>query len=88
MKKLTGMAGMLLLIPQLASAQWADPHEGEILILGGYLFDGISEERRPNTGIVIQNGKIIDVDADLEERVVNTAGVLQLTDADTRSCPG
>ena len=83
MKKLTGMAGMLLLIPQLASAQWADPHAGEILILGGYLFDGIADERRPNTGIIIQNGWIIDVDADLEERVVNTAGVIQLADTDT-----
>ncbi|MGI9200744.1 MAG: hypothetical protein ACR2QL_06780, partial [Woeseiaceae bacterium] len=63
---------LFLILPSAASGQWAGPQQGEILILGGYLFDGISEERRRNTGIVIQNGRIIDVDAELEERVVNT----------------
>lgn len=81
--RLLGILLSAMLLPGMAFGQWAEKQEGEILILGGHLFDGISEERRPNTGIVIQNGKIIDVDADLEERVVNTAGVLQLTDADT-----
>ena len=74
---------LFLVLPGMASAQWAEPQKGEILILGGYLFDGIADERRQNTGIIIQNGRIVDVDAQLMERVVNTAGVLQLTDADT-----
>ena len=76
-------AALLLILPGAALGQWAEPQEGEILILGGFLFDGIADERRPNSGIIIQNGKIIDVDAELEERVVNTAGVIQLADTDT-----
>ena len=33
-----------------------------LLIRGGWLFDGISENRRRNSGILIHDGKIVDVD--------------------------
>ncbi|MGI9220552.1 MAG: amidohydrolase family protein [Woeseiaceae bacterium] len=83
MTRKLGMLAILLILPHLASAQWEEAQEGEILILGGYLFDGISDTRRPNTGIVIQNGVIVDVDAQLGQRVVNDTGVIKLDENDT-----
>jgi len=39
-------------------AQWSGPVENELVIVGGWLFDSVSGERKPNPGIVIRNGKI------------------------------
>ena len=39
-------------------AQWSGPVENELVIVGGWLFDSVSGERKPNLGIVIRNGKI------------------------------
>lgn len=39
-------------------AQWSGPVENELVIVGGWLFDGVDDERKPNPGIVIRNGKI------------------------------
>jgi hypothetical protein len=37
-------------------AQFSGAVENELVITGGWLFDGTGEERKPNTGIVIRNG--------------------------------
>jgi len=74
---------LVSLAPQLAVAQWSDGHEGHLVIRGGWLFDSISDERRPNTGIVIQDGKIVEVDAELEQQVLSTANVIDLAETDT-----
>ena len=58
LKLLSGMV-LVLLAPQLALAQWTEGQEGQLVIRGGWLFDSVSDERRPNTGIVIQEGKIV-----------------------------
>ncbi len=58
---------LALLVPQLVLAQWAEGQEGQLVIRGGWLFDSVSDERRPNTGIVIQDGKIVEVDADVRQ---------------------
>ena len=42
-------------------AQFSGVVENELVITGGWLFDGISEGRKPNTGIVIRDGKFIAV---------------------------
>jgi imidazolonepropionase-like amidohydrolase len=42
-------------------AQFSGAIENELVITGGWLFDGTSEERKPNTGIVIRDGKFIVV---------------------------
>jgi imidazolonepropionase-like amidohydrolase len=39
-------------------AQWSAPVENDLVIKGGWLFDGISDERQPNPGIVIHDGKL------------------------------
>ena len=74
---------MLLCVPHLAQGQWAEEQEGQLLIRGGWLFDSVSDERRPNTGIVIQDGKIVEVDANLQQQIPNATNVLDLAETDT-----
>ena len=48
---------LLLVVPQLAQSQWVEVQKGELVIRGGWLFDSVSDERRPNSGIVfLANG--------------------------------
>ncbi len=81
--KLISKFALILLAPQLALAQWADEQEGQLLIRGGWLFDSVSDERRLNTGIVIKNGKIVEVDADVPQQIFSTADIIDLTESDT-----
>jgi len=73
----------LLFAAGAAGAQWSEPASEEIIVRGGWLFDGVSETRRRNSGIVIQNGVFVEIDADLGERIVSEDNVIDLTDADT-----
>jgi imidazolonepropionase-like amidohydrolase len=86
MKRAPGLAKtlvLLLLAPQLVLAQWTEGQEGQLLIRGGWLFDSVSNERRPNTGIVIQNCKIVEVDIDAQQQVPSAAEVIDLAETDT-----
>jgi len=74
---------LLLLAPQLVLAQWTEGQDGQLVIRGGWLFDSVSDERRPNTGIVIQNGRIVEVDADVQQQILSTANVIDLAETDT-----
>jgi len=74
---------LALLVPQLVMAQWSERQEASLVIRGGWLFDSVSDERRPNTGIVIRDGKIVAVDADVGQQVLSTANVIDLVDTDT-----
>lgn len=48
---------LLLVVSQLAQAQWVEAQKGELVIRGGWLFDSVSDERQPNSGIVfLANG--------------------------------
>ena len=74
---------ILLLVFSTTYAQWSDPPSDEIVIRGGWLFDGISNTRRQNTGIVIRGGKIVEVDADLQGKALAATSVVDLTDSET-----
>ena len=74
---------ILLLVSATAYSQWSEPPQEEIIIRGGWLFDGISDTRRQNTGIVIQQGKIVEVDANLQDKTFSTTNVIDLTDLET-----
>ncbi len=50
------------LTPVLVGAQDAEAEPGSLFIRGGWLFDGISDTRRRNSGILIRDGKIVGVD--------------------------
>jgi imidazolonepropionase-like amidohydrolase len=81
--KLTGKLILALLAPQLALGQWTDGQEGQLIIRGGWLFDSVSDERRPNLGLVIHDGKIVEVDADVRQQELSTAKVINLAETDT-----
>ena len=74
---------ILLLVSSTAYSQWSEPPQEEIIIQGGWLFDGISNTRRQNTGIVIRQGKIVEVDANLQGKVLTSTNVVDLTDSET-----
>ena len=76
-----------LFVPQFALGQWTDGQEGQLVIRGGWLFDSVSDERRPNAGIVIQDGRFVEVDADVRQKIFDTANVVDLAETDTIS-PG
>ena len=59
----------------------------EIVIRGGLMFDGVSDTRVRNTGIVIRNGKFFEVHADLAGRDLSQARVIALSD-DVTILPG
>jgi len=81
--KLIGTMLLLLLAPRLALAQWTQGQQGRLVIRGGWLFDSVSDERRRNTGIVIQDGEIVEVDADVQPQVPSTIRVIELAETDT-----
>lgn len=74
---------VVFLLPSATSAQWSVPSADTVFIRGGWLFDGISDTRRHNTGIVIRDGKFLEVDAALQREVLPAATVIDLTDSDT-----
>ena len=74
---------LIFLAPVMAQAQWAEPGDGKLIIRGGWLFDGVSETRRLNSGIVIRNGKIVEVDADVRLEILSASAVIDLTDSET-----
>ena len=77
MNKLRLISALLFLFSSNSFAQWSEAPSDEIVIRGGWLFDGISNTRRQNKGIVIRDGKIIEMDKNLE-------GVLSFTNQHNR----
>ncbi len=70
-------------LPILAMAQEDSATTGELVIRGGHLFDGVSDSRRPNTGIVIREGKLSGVNVNLEQQHLTGATVIDLDESDT-----
>ena len=81
--KLFNKMMLIMFATQLVVAQRTEGQEGQLVIRGGWLFDSVSDKRRPNAGIVISGGKITAVDADVEQQVLRTANVIDLADNDT-----
>ncbi len=74
---------LILLTPLTVHAQWSDPEDGTIIIRGGWLFDGVSDTRRRNSGIIIRNGEIVEVDADVQSQISSNAIFVNLQDSET-----
>ena len=70
---------LFLLSSVPAFAQFSVSGDAELVIRGGWLFDSVSDTRRRNTGIVIRNGKIVEVDADVQ----SATNVIELQDSNT-----
>jgi imidazolonepropionase-like amidohydrolase len=74
---------LIFLAPHVAQAQWSKPEQGELFIQGGWLFDSVSDSRRRNSGILIRNGEIVEVDADTRKQRQSAATRIELEDFDT-----
>ena len=64
-------------------AQFSGVVENELVITGGWLFDGTSEERKPNTVIVIRDGKFIAVGLGVSVAISDSALRIELDDNQT-----
>ena len=67
----------------MAHAQWSEPEQGSLIIRGGWLFDSVSDTRRRNSGIIIRNGEIVEVDADVRQQILTNSNVIDLQDFET-----
>ena len=74
---------LVLLKPSLVHAQENKAQADQLIIRGGWLFDGISDTRRRNSGIVIQNGKITSVDIEDAQQSLANATIIDLEDSET-----
>ncbi|MCP3958125.1 MAG: amidohydrolase family protein [bacterium] len=63
--------------------QSTKPSGPMVVIRGGWLFDGVADERRRNTGIVIRDGKFAEVGAQLDGRELGNARIIELDDEAT-----
>jgi len=81
--KLRYVAALVCLLTAAASAQWSETSSEETIIRGGWLFDGIDNTRRQNSGIVIRDGRFVAVDADLQDKVLSATTVIDLAESDT-----
>lgn len=66
-------------IPQAGSAP---VRAGDVVITGGFLFDGVRDTTVPNTGIIVRSGIFQAVGADLSGVDLTGATVIRLTDTD------
>lgn len=84
-----GVALLCMLSPHSIFAQWAVAPEQQILLRGGNVFDGVSDEIRPNPGILISDGQIVAVgpevffDIDPQSQEKQDTQLIELADDDT-----
>jgi len=72
-----------ILMSLLACAQENPAVENRLIIRGGWLFDGLSDTRRRNTGIIVQNGKISAIDVDAKQATFTGATTIELAASET-----
>jgi imidazolonepropionase-like amidohydrolase len=77
------VTGLVVSLSVLMNAQANEGADARLVIRGGWLFDGISETRRRNVGLVIQNGVITGVDVDGVQEALAGANVIVLADSET-----
>ena len=54
----------------------------QIVIRGGQIFDAVRDRTVANSGIVVQSGKFLEVDARLEGRDLREVEIVELSDDD------
>jgi imidazolonepropionase-like amidohydrolase len=82
-KLLSTTALCMLLVSTIVHAQWSEPSSEQIVVRGGWLFDGISDTRRQNSGVVIRDGIFTEIDADVQDGDLSAAKVINLTGSQT-----
>lgn len=78
---------ILIVLSAVASgslqAQFRTAVENEVLIVGGWLFDGKGDERKPNTGLLIRDGRFHTIGQEASAEVSAQATVIKLDDDQT-----
>jgi len=74
---------LLQLASSYASAQLPQDEADTLIIRGGWLFDGLSDTRRPNSAIVIHAGEIVALEAATATENLGNAAVIELTESET-----
>jgi imidazolonepropionase-like amidohydrolase len=79
------MRGALLVLAIPLAAWQAPPaiQAGDIVVLGGRLFDGVRDDVVPNTGLLVRRGIFLEVGADLSGRDLSAARVVRLAEDET-----
>jgi imidazolonepropionase-like amidohydrolase len=77
---LVAFCGIVALGATRANAQWSKAASQDVVIRGGWLFDGVHDTRSRNRGIVIRGGKFVEVGVDLTGRSFPGAKVIELDD--------
>jgi imidazolonepropionase-like amidohydrolase len=78
------LAALALIAQAAAPVQNIPPIQaGDIVIVGGQLFDGRGDALVPNRGLVIRQGIFLEVGSDLSARNLNGAEVIRLADSQT-----
>lgn len=72
-----------LFIEKSSLAQSEINESESILIQGGWLIDAVSEGRRWNSGIIIQDGKIAAIDLNQGENSIASSRIIDLSDSQT-----
>ena len=66
-----------------ALAHVTEEKTAPLLIRGGWLFDGISNTLRRNSGIVIREDKIVGIDVSAEQQNITYSRVIELSESET-----
>jgi len=77
---------LVLLVSLTPAAGWAQAVKADpdtIIVRGGWLFDGVSDDRRRNTGILVRDGRIVRVDVPATEQDTANAAVVELAESET-----
>jgi imidazolonepropionase-like amidohydrolase len=83
---IVGVMVVWALLSSSASAQLAstpDAGAGTVVIRGGWLWNGLADDRVRNTGLVIDNRKFVEIGANLAGRDLTGARVIDLADNQT-----
>src|ERR1700680_375367 len=80
---LIALAAAAAVLTQGAQAQTPGAlRAGDIVLRGGWLFDATGDQAVRNTGIVVRNGALLEVGADLSARDLSAARVVDLADGE------
>ncbi len=79
----TSVALAILVAPPMNAQIVPEPAEGDVVLLGGRLFDGTGAEARDNPGLLVRSGSILYIGVDAEQARASDATVVEVGDGQT-----
>jgi imidazolonepropionase-like amidohydrolase len=72
-----------VLFAQSGALQTTEIQKGDIVFRGGLIFDAVGDQAVRNTGLIVRNGTILEVGANLAGRDLSAAQVVDLAETET-----